>query len=263
MCRSSNGTTPADPHVAREIPKDDDGGDVDPTMPSFNLGINQDEIDVSGRLSPETIDVNGSPLVPIRVIIPPDFNEVERERVYRWVMDDKEPKNVIIDWYKESPGMEIRRDELWSLKGREWINSRVIEFMCFMLNDLPCKRFEKEIYYVNPMILGRIMTPTNVEKFENKDNPVYVGVKECWPPEVILFNKQHAARTHTFFFPICLEHHRWMYAFHPESQSLWALDSIFRLPLTEHRKNVDRYVARIIEELVNLLCRGIKPSNMT
>ncbi|MED6218277.1 hypothetical protein PIB30_025368 [Stylosanthes scabra] len=92
MCRSPNGTAPANLHVAREIPKDDDGGDVDPTMPSFNLGINQDEIDVSGRLSPETIDVDGSPLVPIRVIIPPDFNEVERERVYRWVMDDKEPK---------------------------------------------------------------------------------------------------------------------------------------------------------------------------
>ncbi|MED6208202.1 hypothetical protein PIB30_042859 [Stylosanthes scabra] len=74
---SPNGTAPDDPHVACKIPKDDDGGDVDPTMPSFNLGINQDEIDVSGRLSPKTVDVAGSPLVPIRVIIPPDFNEIE------------------------------------------------------------------------------------------------------------------------------------------------------------------------------------------
>ncbi|MED6137532.1 hypothetical protein PIB30_065802 [Stylosanthes scabra] len=71
-------------------------------------------------------------------------------------------------------------------------------------------------------------------------------------PEVILFDKQQAASRHMFFFPICLEHHWWMYAFHPKSQNLWALDSIFRPPRTEHRKNVDQYAARIIEELVQL-----------
>ncbi|MED6125758.1 hypothetical protein PIB30_071690 [Stylosanthes scabra] len=182
MCRSPDGSAVADSHVAREIPKDDDGGDVDPTIPSFNLGISQDEIDMSDSLSPKTVDVDGGLLVPIRVI----------------------------------------------------------EFMCYMLNDLPCKRFEAEIYCVNPMILGRIMTPTNLENFQDKDNPVYVGLKECWGPDVILFDKQQAARRHTLFFPICLEHHWWMYAFHPKSQNLWALDSIFRPPLTEHRKNVDR-----------------------
>ncbi|MED6137531.1 hypothetical protein PIB30_065801 [Stylosanthes scabra] len=86
---SPDSSTTADSYVAREIPKGDDDGDVGPIRPSFNLGISQDEIDVSVSLSPKTVDVDGGPLVPIRVIIPPDFNEVEQGRVYRWVMDDK------------------------------------------------------------------------------------------------------------------------------------------------------------------------------
>ncbi|XP_052118649.1 polyadenylate-binding protein, cytoplasmic and nuclear-like [Arachis duranensis] len=39
------------------------------------------------------------------------------------------------------------------------------------------------------MTLGRVMTPMNVEKFEDKYNSKYVGLTQCWGNEIHLFNK--------------------------------------------------------------------------
>ncbi|MED6209916.1 hypothetical protein PIB30_059313 [Stylosanthes scabra] len=86
-----------DSNVLHEIPNDDDGSGVDPTM-----------IDVFHSLSSKIVDVNGTLLTLTRVIIPLDFNEVEKGRVYRWVIDDEESDNVVITWYKAYSLMKIR-----------------------------------------------------------------------------------------------------------------------------------------------------------
>ncbi|XLT42595.1 hypothetical protein HN873_035199, partial [Arachis hypogaea] len=43
---------------------------------------------------------------------------------------------------------------------------------------------------------GRVMTPMNVEKFEDKYNSEYAGLAECWRNKIRLFNKVEAAKRH-------------------------------------------------------------------
>ncbi|QHO18915.1 uncharacterized protein DS421_11g324530 [Arachis hypogaea] len=86
-------------------------------------------------------------------------------------------------------------------------SDEVIECMCALFNELPAKRFQEEFYCINPMILGRVMTPMNVEKFEDKYNSEYAGLAECWRNKIRLFNKVEAAKRHMFFVPIYLDNH--------------------------------------------------------
>ncbi|QHO59691.1 uncharacterized protein DS421_3g101130 [Arachis hypogaea] len=204
-------------------------------------GIPQDDVEECNRLSSKPTSVNNTPPTPAPIIIPPDFDEDAKEKVYRWVIDDRNPLDEVIVWYRTHYTLDLTRRDLNTLKRREWVDGRVIECMCALFNGLPAKRFQEDFYCINPMILGRVMTPMNVEKFEDKHNSEYVGLAECWGNEIRLFNKVEAAKRHTFFVPICLDNHWWLYAFHPKSATFFALDSLVRPPLTDHRVKVDEY----------------------
>ncbi|XLT37874.1 hypothetical protein HN873_069166 [Arachis hypogaea] len=167
-----------------------ESGEVDHGMP-------QDDVEECNRLSSKPTSVNNTPPTPAPVIIPPDFDEDAKEKVYRWVIDDRNPLDEVIVWYRTHYTLDLTRRDLNTLKRREWVDGRVIECMCALFNGLPAKRFQEDFYCINPMILGRVMTPMNVEKFEDKHNSEYVGLAECWGNEIRLFNKVEAAKRHT------------------------------------------------------------------
>ncbi|QHN95149.1 uncharacterized protein DS421_18g607040 [Arachis hypogaea] len=159
-------------------------------------GIPQDDAEECNRLSSKPTSVNNTPPTPAPVIIPPDFDEDAKEKVYRWVIDDRNPLDEVIVWYRTHYTLDLTRRDLNTLKRREWVDGRVIECMCALFNGLPAKRFQEDFYCINLMILGRVMTPMNVEKFEDKHNSEYVELAECWGNEIRLFNKVEAAKRH-------------------------------------------------------------------
>ncbi|XLU26146.1 hypothetical protein S245_062212, partial [Arachis hypogaea] len=152
-------------------------------------GIPQDDAKECNRLSSKPTSVNNTPPTPAPVIIPPDFDEDAKEKVYRWVIDDRNPLDEVIVWYRTRYTLDLTRRDLNTLKRREWVDGWVIECMCALFNGLPAKRFQEDFYCINSMILGRVMTPMNVEKFEDKHNSEYVGLAEYWGNEIRLFNK--------------------------------------------------------------------------
>ncbi|QHN87607.1 uncharacterized protein DS421_16g556580 [Arachis hypogaea] len=160
-------------------------------------GIPQDDAEECNRLFSKPTSVNNTPPTPAPVIIPPDFDEDAKEKVYRWVIDDRNPLDEVIVWYWTHYTLDLTRRDLKTLRRREWVDGRVIECMCALFNELPAKRFQEEFYCINPMILIRVMTPMNVEKFKDKHNSEYVGLAECWGNEIRLFNKVEAAKRHT------------------------------------------------------------------
>ncbi|XLR24110.1 hypothetical protein S83_052010, partial [Arachis hypogaea] len=163
-------------------------------------GIPQDGAKECNRLSSKPTFINNTLPMPAPVIISPDFDEDAKEKVYRWVIDDRNPLDEVIVWYRTHYTLDLTRRDLKTLKRREWVDGRVIECMCPLFNGLPAKRFQEEFYCINPIILGRVMTPMNVEKFEDKHNSEYVGLAECWGNEIRLFNKVEAAKRHTAKF---------------------------------------------------------------
>ncbi|XLU67762.1 hypothetical protein S245_026815, partial [Arachis hypogaea] len=136
-------------------------------------GIPQDDAEECNRLFSKPTSVNNTPPTPDPVIISPDFDEDAKEKVYRWIIDGINLLDEVIMWYRTHYTLDLARRDLKILKRREWVDGRVIECMCAIFNELPAKRFQEEFYCINPMILGRVMAPINVEKFEDKYNSDY------------------------------------------------------------------------------------------
>ncbi|QHN82390.1 uncharacterized protein DS421_20g695410 [Arachis hypogaea] len=114
-----------------------------PGRPSFSLGLTQFE----KTPTPSPIQSIHPSLKKIKL------GEIKEKQIRSWIVDSSLNKNQDLAKYEGRDYMVFQMKDFWSLKPHNWVNSCVIQWMCYSFNDIESSRFKRDFYCVSPGIL--------------------------------------------------------------------------------------------------------------
>ncbi|KAL4373637.1 hypothetical protein AHAS_Ahas05G0101700 [Arachis hypogaea] len=94
--------------------------------------------------------------------------------------------------------------------------------MCSTFNDSESLRFKNDFYYIPLRILETVLHKRNLDSF--REVP-------------------------TWFAPVCIDRHWWLYAFEIYQKRLWVLDSMYTGEPNNERLKIHAYAGRLIEDM--------------
>ncbi|QHO10887.1 uncharacterized protein DS421_15g493490 [Arachis hypogaea] len=218
-----------------------------PGKTSFSLGLTQLE---KSPATPPITTVH-SRLKSVRL------GEDKEKKVRGWILNSILNKEAPLVTYEGKPHLQLSRRDLWTLKARGWVNSNIIQWMCYTFNDAPAVQFTYDFYCVSPGILH------NLDAFHNGPVPVNKGFGPNFGEDTRFFDKVEATKRRwlivervvicefllQWFIPMCWKGHWWMYAFDVTRKRVLAIDSLQYKELTNERRKLDAYAGRLIEDM--------------
>ncbi|QHO06915.1 uncharacterized protein DS421_14g459030 [Arachis hypogaea] len=165
--------------------------------------------------------------------------------------EDKEDMELLAT-YEGRPYLRLLRKDLCTLKARGWVNSNIIQWMCYAFNDAQSERFKRDFYCVCSGILETVMQPHNLESFHNGLVAVYKGLGPNFGEDSRFFNKVDAAKIKWWFIPMCSRGHWWLYAIEVARKRIVVIDSLHDEAHDNERKKLDSYGGRLIEDMAKV-----------
>ncbi|MED6199430.1 hypothetical protein PIB30_075861 [Stylosanthes scabra] len=242
--------------------KASDTSPLDPSMPSFSIGLTQLDTSDTQHTTPVTMereDVIHTPL-PSRTIARP--TGADMERIYRWATNSRAKNDITLAWIKNGDNIKIIRRDLKSMGTRKQLCDKVVDYCCAMFNAADNQRFRKSFYCFTPRIMVRatasliqlheldmMLTDKNVEGFMGPRTGYFpflsteMGEGNNW------FKVDAALKRDYWFVPVCQRDHCWLYVLHRKSENLWVLDSVNKESNSYRRKTIDAYVGMMLKDL--------------
>ncbi|QHN82588.1 uncharacterized protein DS421_20g697160 [Arachis hypogaea] len=109
-----------------------------PGRPSFSLSLTQFE----KTPTPSPLHSIHPTLKKIKL------GENKEEQIRTWIVISSLDKDQDLAKYEGRDYMVLQRKDFWTLKPRSWVNSCVIQWMCYSLNDTDSSRFKRDFYCV-------------------------------------------------------------------------------------------------------------------
>ncbi|QHN87179.1 uncharacterized protein DS421_16g552790 [Arachis hypogaea] len=180
------------------------------------------------------------------------LGEDKEDMVRCWILNSSLDEEELLATYEGRPYLQLLRKDLCTLKARGWVNSNIIQWMCYAFNDAQSERFKCNFYCVCPGILETVMQPHNLESFHNGPVAVYEGLGPNFGDDSRFFNKVDAAKRKWWFIPMCSRGHWWMYAFEVARKRIVVIDSLHDEAHDDERKKLDSYAGRLIEVMAKV-----------
>ncbi|XP_020972851.1 uncharacterized protein LOC110269395 [Arachis ipaensis] len=206
-----------------------------PGRPSFSLGLTQFE----KTPTPSLIQSIHPSLKKIKL------GEIKEKQIRSWIVDSSLNENQDLAKYEGRNYMVLQRKDFWSLKPRNWVNSCVIQWMCYSFNDIESSRFKRDFYCMSPGIL-------HLASFIDGVRPIYAGLSPSFGEDTRFFDKVVAAKRKWWLFPYCRGGHWWIYAFEVNAKRIAILDSLHSAPVHDERDKLDAYVGRLCEDMASI-----------
>ncbi|KAL4396778.1 hypothetical protein AHAS_Ahas01G0125900 [Arachis hypogaea] len=89
-------------------------------------------------------------------------------------------------------------------------------------------KFKDDFYCIPLGILEMVLQKRNLDSFREGPTVSYVGLGPQFGADSRYFDKATASLRKWLFFPVCIDHHWWMYAFKIPKRRLWILDIRFQ-----------------------------------
>ncbi|RYR75779.1 hypothetical protein Ahy_A01g000364 [Arachis hypogaea] len=200
-----------------------------PGRHSFSLGLTQFE----KTPTPSPIQSIHPSLKKIKL------GDIKEKQIRSWIYEGREY-------------MVLQRKDFWSLKPRNWVNSCVIQWMCYSFNDTESSRFKRDFYCVSPGILEFVTRDEHLASFIDGVRPIYDGLSPSFGDDTRFFDKVVAAKRKWWLFPYCCGGHWWVYAFEVNAKRVVILDSLRSAPVDDERDKLDAYVGRLCEDMASI-----------
>ncbi|QHO00067.1 uncharacterized protein DS421_13g403240 [Arachis hypogaea] len=205
-----------------------------PGRPSFSLGLTQFE----KTPTPSLIQSIHPSLKKIKL------GEIKEKQIRSWIVDSSLNENQDLAKYEGRNYMVLQRKDFWSLKPRNWVNSCVIQWMCYSFNDIESSRFKRDFYCMSP--------DEHLASFIDGVRPIYAGLSPSFGEDTRFFDKVVAAKRKWWLFPYCRGGHWWIYAFEVNAKRIAILDSLHSAPVHDERDKLDAYVGRLCEDMASI-----------
>ncbi|QHO00734.1 Putative ubiquitin-like-specific protease 1B [Arachis hypogaea] len=153
--------------------------------------------------------------------------------------------------YEGRDYMVLQRKDFWTLKPHSWVNSCVIQWMCYSFNDTESSRFKREFYCVCPGILESVIRNASLESFMDGVTPIYDGLSPSFGDDTRFFDKVVAAKRKWWLISYHWRGHWWVYAFEVIAKRILILDSLHSAPEDDKRDKLDAYV-RLCEDMASI-----------
>ncbi|MED6175931.1 hypothetical protein PIB30_082974 [Stylosanthes scabra] len=130
-----------------------DTSPLDPTIPSFSIGLTQLGRSDTPHTSPvtmERVDVIHT-LLPSRTVVRP--TGADMERIYRWATNVRAKNDITLAWIKNGDNIKIIRRDLKSMGTRKQLYDTVVDYCCAMFNASDNPRFQQSFYCFTPRIM--------------------------------------------------------------------------------------------------------------
>ncbi|QHO50468.1 uncharacterized protein DS421_1g22760 [Arachis hypogaea] len=213
-----------------------------PSRPSFSLGLTQ----LEKTPTPSPLHSIHPRLREIKM------GETKEEQIRTWIVNPSLDKNQDLASYEGRGYMVLQRKDFWTLKPRNWVNSCVIQWMCYSYNDTQSSRFKREFYCVCPGILESVIKNHTLETFMDGVAPIYDGLSPSFGDDTRFFDKVEAAKRKWWLIPYCWRGHWWVYAFDVVTKRLIILDILHYGPEDDKRIKLDAYVGRLCEDMASI-----------
>nr|XP_025683865.1 uncharacterized protein LOC112784761 isoform X4 [Arachis hypogaea] len=213
-----------------------------PGRPSFSLGLTQ----LEKTPTPSPIHSIHPRLREIKL------GETKEEQIRTWIVNPSLDKNQDLASYEGQGYMVLQRNDFWTLKPRSWVNSCVIQWMCYSFNDTQSSRFKREFYCVCPGILESVIKNDSLKAFMDGVEPIYDGLSPSFGDDTRFFDKVEAAKRKWWLIPYYWRGHWWVYAFDVVAKHLLILDSLHYGPEDDKRIKLDAYVGRLCEDMASI-----------
>ncbi|MED6126492.1 hypothetical protein PIB30_079020 [Stylosanthes scabra] len=226
--------------------------------PLFSLGFSQEfntptaSPDGSASEDTEVLDIP-----PIREMLPEDIVihaeqdpstirslkplTLEQEnKIYNWVMNPSKAKGIQEETIASFRGYQnffLSRSKIRFLKPKGWINDKIINWRCKEYNYSSLPRFMEDFYCMEAGIL----------------EGTYVGMHPNLSKDGKHFDGDKAANRKSWLLPVCNRLHWYLYAFNLEKKDLLVLDSMYDHAFDELRKSLDKYVGKLIEDMLKIV----------
>ncbi|QHN86979.1 uncharacterized protein DS421_16g550990 [Arachis hypogaea] len=219
-----------------------------PGRPSFSLGLTQFE----KTPTPSPIQSIHPSLKKIKL------GETKEKKIRTWIMDSSLNGDQDLAKYEGLEYMVLQRKDFWSLKPHNWVNSCVIQWMCYSFNDTDSSRFKRDFYCVSPGILESVTRNDSLASFIDGVRPIYVGLSPSFGEDTRFFDKVVAAKRKWWLFSYCrgAGGHWWVYAFEVNAKRIAILDSLHSAPVDDERDKLDAYVGRLCEDMASIAIPG-------
>ncbi|KAL4372928.1 hypothetical protein AHAS_Ahas05G0030800 [Arachis hypogaea] len=144
-----------------------------PPRPSFSLGMTQ----IFKTPTP-------SPPRPIHPLLKGrKITERDEQRIRGWAVNRSLDSKQKVASNKGRPHLVLRREDLYTLRPRAWLNNNVVHWTRCAFNDSGLRRFTHDFYCVCLGIL-----------FQNGPTPVYVGLGKNFGVDTRYFDKVTALK---------------------------------------------------------------------
>ncbi|QHO03163.1 uncharacterized protein DS421_13g430040 [Arachis hypogaea] len=212
-----------------------------PGRPSFSLGLTQFE----KTPTPSPIHSIHPTLRNIKL------GETKEEQIRTWIVSSSLDEDQDLAKYEGRDYMVLQRKDFWTLKPRSWVNSCVIQWMCYSLNDTESSIFKRDFYCVCPSILESVTRNDSLASFIDDVKPIYAGLSPSFGKDTRFFDKVVAAKRNWWLFFYCWRGHWWVYAFEVNAKCIVILDSLHSSPEDDKRDKLDVYVGKLCEDMAS------------
>ncbi|QHO33762.1 uncharacterized protein DS421_9g261070 [Arachis hypogaea] len=89
------------------------------------------------------------------------LGEEKEDTVRDWILNSSLNEDELLATYEGRPYLRLLRKDLLTLKARGWVNSNIIQWMCYAFNDAQFEIFKRDFYCVCPGILSCNRTTSN------------------------------------------------------------------------------------------------------
>ncbi|QHO15611.1 uncharacterized protein DS421_10g296420 [Arachis hypogaea] len=213
-----------------------------PGKPSFSLGLTQ--LEKSPTMPPiTTVHLR---LKNVRL------GEDKENKVRGWILNSSFNKEVPLEIYEGRSHLQLLGRDLWNLKACGWVNSNIIQGMCYTFNNAQAMQFKRDFYCMCPGILEIVTRQHNLDSFHNKPVPVYEGLGPNFGEDTRFFDKVEVAKKKWRFIPMCSKRHWWLYAFDVARKRVLVIDSLHDEAPNDEQRKLDAYAGRLIEDMAKL-----------
>ncbi|QHN92433.1 uncharacterized protein DS421_17g583700 [Arachis hypogaea] len=208
-----------------------------PGRPSFSLGLTQLEKTPTSS--------------PIHSIHPRLRNikkgETKEKQIRARILNSSLNKEQDLAYYEGREHMVSQRKDLWTLKARSWVNSCIIQWICYSFNDTESSRFKRDFYCES------VTRKDNLASFIDGARPIYDGLSPKFGEKTRFFDKLEAAKRKWWLIHNCWRGHWWVYAFEVNAKRLVIINSLHSAPEDDERDKLDAYVGRLFEDMASIV----------
>ncbi|QHO13670.1 uncharacterized protein DS421_15g517500 [Arachis hypogaea] len=184
------------------------------------------------------------------------LEETKEEQIRTWIVSSSLDEDQDLAKYEGRDYMVLQRKDFWTLKPRSWVNSCVIQWVCYSLNNTDSSRFKRDFYCVCPGILESVTRNDSLASFIDSVRPIYDDLSPSFGEDTRFFDKAIAAKRNWWLFPYCWRGHWWVYAFEVNAKRIVILDSLHSAPEDDKRDKLDAYVGRLCEDMASIAIPG-------